>query len=219
MRSVLKYLIIASIALTAAGSPSAAFEQIGWRDLTVAIEPGEDPYFGLTFEQRQAFERLLAIARVRKMNPFLSRKTDREKDLVAKLESSGIDAAELMRKEAALRRKIALQRSTVREDRDGADIKIPGYLLPLPKKAGAYTEFLLVPYAGACIHTPVPPANQIIHIVPNESFRAHNVFTPVWVSGRLAINRKQHSVGLSDGESTFEVAYRLKASRIELYTR
>ena len=219
MRSVLKYLIIASIALTASGGPAAAFEQIGWRDLTVAIEPGEDPYFGLTFEQRQAFEKLLAIARVRKMNPFLSKKTDRERHLVAKLESSGIDAAELMRKEAVLRRKIALQRSTVREDRDGADIKIPGYLLPLGNRDGPNTEFLLVPYAGACIHTPPPPANQIIHIVPNTSFRADNIFTPVWVSGRLAINRTRHSVGLSDGVSSFDVAYRLNASRIELYSR
>ncbi len=219
MRSVFKFLIIASIALTAAGGPSAAFEQIGWRDLTVAIEPGEDPYFGLTFEQRQAFERLLAIARVRKMNPFLSKMTDREKDLVAKLARSGIDAAELTRKEATLRRKIALQRSTVREDRDGTDIKIPGYLLPLGNNEDPKAEFLLVPYAGACIHTPPPPANQIIHVVLDAGFRTHNLFTPVWVSGRLAINRTRHSVGLSDGVSSFDVAYRLKANRIEHYAR
>lgn len=45
---------------------------------------------------------------------------------------------------------------------DGIEAKLPGYIVPLEiSEAGLVTEFLLVPYYGACIHVPPPPSNQI----------------------------------------------------------
>ena len=45
-------------------------------------------------------------------------------------------------------------------DLDGAKVRLPGYIVPLDFKASSeYDEFLLVPYFGACLHTP-PPAAQ-----------------------------------------------------------
>ena len=46
------------------------------------------------------------------------------------------------------------------EDLDGAYIKMPGYIIPLEVGAKGVKEFMLVPYVGACIHTPPPPANS-----------------------------------------------------------
>jgi hypothetical protein len=40
---------------------------------------------------------------------------------------------------------------------EGAQVKLPGYLVPLEEVRGEMTEFLLVPYFGACIHTPRHP--------------------------------------------------------------
>lgn len=39
----------------------------------------------------------------------------------------------------------------------GKDVSIPGFMVPLEDDDNEVTEFLLVPYAGACIHTPPPP--------------------------------------------------------------
>jgi hypothetical protein len=40
--------------------------------------------------------------------------------------------------------------------------RIAGFVLPLERQGEKVTEFLIVPYLGACLHTPPPPANQII---------------------------------------------------------
>lgn len=47
---------------------------------------------------------------------------------------------------------------------DGKAITITGYPVPLDGNAHFIKELLLVPYFGACIHTPPPPSNQIIHV-------------------------------------------------------
>ena len=48
---------------------------------------------------------------------------------------------------------------------DGKKIRIPGYTVPFSYDAKAeISEFLLVPYFGACIHAPPPPPNQTIFI-------------------------------------------------------
>lgn len=44
----------------------------------------------------------------------------------------------------------------------GANIRISGFMVPFDDDDEQVTEFLLVPQAGMCIHTPPPPANQII---------------------------------------------------------
>lgn len=44
----------------------------------------------------------------------------------------------------------------------GANIRINGFMVPFDDEDEQVTEFLLVPQAGMCIHTPPPPPNQII---------------------------------------------------------
>lgn len=44
----------------------------------------------------------------------------------------------------------------------GANIRINGFMVPFDDEDEQVSEFLLVPQAGMCIHTPPPPANQII---------------------------------------------------------
>ena len=52
---------------------------------------------------------------------------------------------------------------------DGQTVKIPGYVVPLEAIQDAMREFLLVPYFGACIHSPPPPANQIVHVTEHPA--------------------------------------------------
>jgi hypothetical protein len=88
------------------------------------------------------------------------------------------------------------------------NIKIPGFVVPLDIENGKVTAFLLVPYFGGCLHTPPPPANQIIEV---QLEQAHMIKTmePVWVSGQLEIVRSQTELGTA--------AYRLNAVKVIPY--
>jgi uncharacterized protein len=67
---------------------------------------------------------------------------------------------------------------------NGQKIRIPGFVVPLERSQDLVREFLLVPYFGACIHTPPPPANQIIHVIPDKPVKM-NTMDAVWVIGVL----------------------------------
>jgi len=79
---------------------------------------------------------------------------------------------------------------------NGAEIKIPGFIVPLEEAKGEVTEFLLVPYFGACIHTPPPPANQILHVVSPKGAKFRAMDT-VWVTGKLQTMRNDSMMGVS----------------------
>lgn len=218
LKKCLSRLISTAMVIFLAG-PVLAEQQIGWPDLTVPINSREDPYFGLEFEQRLVLEELFSIEIARENKLSASGSNEREIELVAELTEAGLDAGVLIAKDKAFRQKIALQGSSLRSEWDGVDIKIPGYMLPLEFDSERITEFLLVPYAGACIHTPPPPANQIIHVKSETGIQSMGLFTPVWVSGKLVIQRKQRSINLSDGASDFEVGYTLESTRVVEYSQ
>ena len=79
----------------------------------------------------------------------------------------------------------------------GRAVKLPGYLVPLESGKDGIREFLLVPYFGACIHTPPPPANQIIHVQTGKPIRGLRTMDAIWVSGTLGIRRASSEMGVS----------------------
>jgi len=85
---------------------------------------------------------------------------------------------------------------------DGAAVRIPGYLVPLEESKGETREFLLVPYFGACIHTPPPPANQIIHVKMSKPAKGLKSMDAVWVSGTMKTFRGDTSMGVSGYQMT-----------------
>ena len=97
----------------------------------------------------------------------------------------------------------------VNEAMDGAVVKLPGYVVPLEEAGGAVKEFLLVPYFGACIHSPPPPANQIVHVVPTKPARGLRSMDVIWVSGKLQAKRQDSYMGKS--------GYQMDAFKIEPY--
>jgi len=72
---------------------------------------------------------------------------------------------------------------------DGKTINIPGFMVPLEDDLDHVSEFLLVPFAGACIHVPPPPPNQMIYVKMNQNAKVHVTFTdPIMVTGLLKIS-------------------------------
>ncbi|MEI2678656.1 MAG: DUF3299 domain-containing protein [Burkholderiaceae bacterium] len=92
---------------------------------------------------------------------------------------------------------------------DGVAVRIPGYLVPLEDNKSGLKEFLLVPYFGACIHSPPPPANQIIHVKPQKPPKGFHSMDTVWVSGTLKTLRSDSYMGSS--------GYRMDAVSVEAY--
>ena len=69
---------------------------------------------------------------------------------------------------------------------NGKLVKIPGFVVPIEGDNETTTEFLLVPYFGACIHVPPPPANQIVYVKFSEAVPIENLYDAVWVTGTLS---------------------------------
>lgn len=90
----------------------------------------------------------------------------------------------------------------------GKPIRIAGYVVPLDAERMQSSEFLLVPYFGACVHSPPPPANQIILIKPPKGSRFRTM-DAIWVEGILTEGKTSSEVGTS--------TYVLTADKITLY--
>lgn len=70
---------------------------------------------------------------------------------------------------------------------DGAKIQLAGFVAPLSYDDDVVSEFLLVPYFGACIHVPPPPPNQTILVTLDQGMDIDDVWGPVWVVGDLSV--------------------------------
>lgn len=66
---------------------------------------------------------------------------------------------------------------------NGKLVKIPGFVVPLEGDDDVVTEFLLVPYFGACVHVPPPPSNQLIHVKMPKGAPIEAMYDPIYVIG------------------------------------
>ncbi len=71
---------------------------------------------------------------------------------------------------------------------DGQRVRIPGFIVPLDDAQDEGAEFLLVPYYGACVHTPPPPPNQMAFVTMQGGRSVKlALFDAVWMEGTLRI--------------------------------
>ena len=96
---------------------------------------------------------------------------------------------------------------------DGRKVKIPGFVVPIEEKGRAITEFLLVPYFGACIHVPPPPANQIIHVISEKPITNVRTMDAVWVTGQLKAARYTKETPMGMGAA----GYQIKSTTVTAY--
>lgn len=81
------------------------------------------------------------------------------------------------------------------KEMDGQSVRIPGFIVPLEDEAQEISEFLLVPYQGACVHVPPPPPNQMVH-VKMQGRNVRYTFEPIWITGVLSISNSQSPYGV-----------------------
>ena len=91
--------------------------------------------------------------------------------------------------------------------------------MPLEINSNSISEFLLVPYFGACTHTPPPPPNQIIYGKIKDRYTLDDINDPVWIIGKLTTGRfssKLNETGVSQA-ADISSAYSIDVDRIEVY--
>ncbi len=94
---------------------------------------------------------------------------------------------------------------------EGKTVRIPGFVVPLDDFQEEGAEFLLVPYYGACVHTPPPPPNQIVMVeMSGKKAVKLNLFDAVWMSGKLKIASVESPYGT--------VGYTLEGLKVEPYS-
>lgn len=116
------------------------------------------------------------------------------------------EAEEILRKVRAL-----LDNAPPNPDVNNRRLRLWGYMVPLQfAKQRHVSEFLLVPYFGACIHSPAPPANQVVHVTPADPVNLEVRGTsPVWVAGTLRVVRSDSEMGAA--------CYRMTAADVKPY--
>lgn len=96
------------------------------------------------------------------------------------------------------------------EDRRGQLVRIPGFMVPFEDGLDGVTEFLLVPYFGACIHTPPPPPNQMVYVQMDQGRTVDvNIWDAIWIEGEFEIEDIDSAYG--------SVGYKVIGNRIRPY--
>jgi len=79
---------------------------------------------------------------------------------------------------------------------DGKPVTMHGYVAILDGDISHVKSFLLVPYFGACIHSPPPPSNQVVYVhVPGQGIPFNNWEGYVSVSGTLVVTQTDSELG------------------------
>ena len=187
--------------------------QLTWDDLVPAHLLAGDPLEKLSPDQKDMVYWVINMLQtLPKRGPQTEEDYKQIDELMPSLRKAGIDIVKVQAKIKEI------QTSMVKE-LDGQLVRMPGYLLPLEVSSAKVTEFLLVPYVGACIHAPPPPPNQIIYVkaAQDNGYESKKIFEPVWVTGVISAKSMSKELYLVDGSSGIDIGYGMQANKIEPY--
>jgi hypothetical protein len=94
---------------------------------------------------------------------------------------------------------------------DNTNVRIAGYMVPLESDDQEEAdEYLIVPIAGGCIHTPPPPPHQIVYCrMAGKKRTKVLMFEPNWFEGKITINKTGSPYGA--------VSYQMTVANVEPY--
>ena len=220
MRTLRAFLTSLAILTAAVGLARAEVaKQIDWQSLVPAAKPLENPLSHLEWEQQAEVEFLTTIRELYSQGTInkVDYRYEEGLEITYKLEKMGLDVDDLVGKFQTVQREIHRRNNAVVAALDGKLIRMPGYALPLEFDGTAVIEFLLVPYVGACIHVPAPPANQTVFVTLKQPHKTNNLYDPVWITGRLKVKTTNKALSYVDGSANVEAGYTLEGIQIEAY--
>ena len=214
----LRITAITLMLLLFAGSAAAsAVETIKWRSLIPELDQSGNPYRKLPPDLQVDFVKLWTTYRLETSGNGNKLNDRRARRAIKSLREGGADPDQLIREQIAFVNLQKENESRLVESMNGKNVRITGYLLPIEFSGDRIVEFLLVPTNGACVHTPVPPANQLIHVRTERGIANPGLFAVVRVSGEMSTGRAERRVSYSDGEIPVVAGYSMAATGVELY--
>lgn len=215
-RSVI-FRVLAILLLLSSNSAVYGMEKIDWEQLVPPVDPLKSPYKTLPREMIRDFHLVWSIYK-RNVAGNSSDYQDRlaNKSIKA-LEAAGVDVRATINDMVEYIRLKKENESVLVEELNGKSVSIEGYLLPTEFSGDRIVEFMLVPSDGACVHTPVPPLNQLVYVKVPGGINNPGLFTPVRVGGRISTEARKHTMSFSDGQSEVEAGYSMNATQVERY--
>ncbi len=213
------FLVLALFTIHGAANANEVAKVVDWRNLVPTAAPLKNPLDHLKMDVQVEVEVLARIRRMHQLGQItdVDYRFEEALEITHKLKSAGHDVDGLVAKYEELRQQIEQRNNAVVEELDGKFIRMPGYTLPLEFTDTAVSEFLLVPYVGACIHVPAPPANQMVFVQLKQSYKPKDLYEPVWITGRLKVQNTSKSLSFVDGRAPVEAGYTLEGIRVEPY--
>ena len=211
-------LALATILAIASAYPAVAADPrtIGWEDLLPEERPYFDPFAEMEYEQIMDLSRLYKLE-VREGDVANEQMLADAAEIRERLDSQGLDPDWLFEQRTIVMNQRKLAAREANPDLLGKSVRLPGYLLPLDIVDQKAIEFLLVPTVGACIHTPPPPANQMVFVRYAKGFEVDELYKPVWISGEMRAQSTTQSLSLVDGQADVETSYVMDALSVEIY--
>jgi hypothetical protein len=134
-----------------------------------------------------------------------------------KLAKQGVNLDRLYEQYVAWATEVERRGTLTDEKYDGERVAIAGYLLPLDFDPAGTTEFLLVPYFGACIHEPPPPPNQVIYLKSSAPYAPAALFEGVMITGTMRVRSEKKELFFMDGSDEVASGYLLEGESIVPY--
>lgn len=196
-----------------------AVRQVTWDDLVPPQAPLVDPFDRLEMNDRVELGFIADMRRQRQLGfvDATDENVHMANDMAAKMTARGLDVENLLALDRDFRMQIEERGRAVVPALDGQMIRMPGYALPLEFSGKAIRRFLLVPYVGACIHTPPPPPNQLIVVDLETPYTVKDIYDPIWITGRLTAKSGSQSLSFIDGSADVRFGYALQGTEITPY--
>jgi nickel/cobalt exporter len=194
--------------------PAAAQQLASWASLAPSVETYDNPFAEMPYEQIEALRIIARADMAAETGQLDETMAEAAADARRLVEDAGLDVEALFAQRELIiqrREEATLGVTTTHLDQT---VVMDGYALPLRAEEGRVVEFLLVPWVGACIHTPPPPANQIVHVDYPQGFEAHSQFTPIRLEGRLRHRPAEHDLFLVDGTMPVAASYAMEEAVI-----
>jgi hypothetical protein len=192
---------------------------IQWYNLVSDEVKFDDPFEKLTEDQIYdlSYVARMRMLKERKFGSVGDESLKTIEEIEKKLTAEGVDIEGLLAQREAITELRRERAEAVVDSLNGLYIRMIGYLLPLDFDGKKGVEFLLVPWVGACIHTPPPPQNQIVYIKFDKGYETSSLYTPVWVEGTLRTESLTKELFLVDGKSNINLGYSMRPKSIEKY--
>lgn len=208
----------ALILLTASSLSAQSPRQITWAEL----QPSPQVDFAAAFGQlsQRQLQDLATLAQLRwwladqQISPN-SAEAQQAEQLAQSLSQQGLDLKVLLPQVYQVQAEANDTTAVINQP-----IKLTGHVLPLTRVTPGQrvSQFLLVPYVGACIHVPPPPPNQVIYLETPTPIEPPAAFTPVWITGQLRPQAATYELFRVDGSRPVQASYALTLTSLTKVT-